>query len=46
MTNVTLETIKPLEENTGGNVTDISLRNVFSDLISPQTRETKEKIDQ
>ena len=42
--NVRLKTIKLLEENIGSKISDISLSNMFSD-ISPQARETKEKIN-
>ena len=37
------ETIKILEEHTGGKILDIAYRNVLLD-VSPQARETKEKI--
>ena len=36
------EIIKLLEENTGSNLFNISLRNIFLDM-SPQARETKAK---
>ena len=42
--NVRLETIKILEENIGSKILDIVHSNIFSD-ISPQARETKEKIN-
>ena len=38
---VTLQTIKTLEENIGSKILDISHSNIFS-AISPQARETKE----
>ena len=40
--NVTPETIKFLEENIVGNLTDISLRYIFVDL-TPKTRKQKQK---
>ena len=40
--NVRFKTIKPLEENIGNSISDISLRSIFSD-VCPQARETKEK---
>ena len=40
--NVRLETIKILEENIGGKISNISHINIFFD-IPPQARETKEK---
>lgn len=40
--NVILKTIKMLEENIGSKISDISLRNMFSNA-TPQVRETKEK---
>ena len=40
--NVRPETIKLLEENIGSKLSDITNRNLFSD-ISPRARETKEK---
>ena len=40
--NVRLETIKILEENIGGKISDISHSNIFPNR-SPQARETKEK---
>ena len=40
--NVRPETIKILEENIGGKISDIAHNNILSDL-SPQARETKEK---
>ena len=43
--NVRLETIKFLEQNIGGNLTDIGLSDVFVDL-TPKARETKRKINQ
>ena len=42
--NMRPETIKPLDENTGSNLSDVSLSNVFLDR-SPQTRETNAKIN-
>ena len=42
--NVRPETIKILDENIGSNISDIAHRNFLSD-ISPQARETKEKIN-
>ena len=42
--NVRPETIKILEENIGSKISDISHRNLLLD-ISPQARETKEKIN-
>ena len=42
--NVRLEIIKIPEENIGRKISDISHSNIFSD-ISPQVRETKEKIN-
>ena len=42
--NVRLKTIKILEENTGSKILDIACSNILSD-ISPQARETKEKIN-
>ena len=42
--NIRLETIKILEENIGNKISDIVHSNIFSD-ISPQARETKEKIN-
>ena len=42
--NVRPETIKILEENIGTKISDIAHRNILSD-ISPQARETKEKIN-
>ena len=41
---VRLKTIKILEENTGSKILDIACSNILSD-ISPQARETKEKIN-
>ena len=38
--NVTLQTIKLLEEKISSKISDISFRNMFSD-VSPQVRETK-----
>ena len=38
------ETIKSLQENTGGNLTDVSLRHVFV-ALTPKARETKAKIN-
>ena len=40
--NVRPETIKPLKENIGNNVLDISLSNIFLDT-SPEAGETKAK---
>ena len=42
--NVRPQTMKLLEENIGSKLCGISLSNIFSD-ISPQSRETKEKIN-
>ena len=42
--NVRPKAIKILEENIGSKISDIAHRNIFSD-ISPQARETKEKIN-
>ena len=42
--NVRPETIKILEENIGTKISDIAHINILSDL-SPQARETKEKIN-
>ena len=42
--NVRPETVKILEENIGSKISDIACSNILSD-ISPQTRETKEKIN-
>ena len=42
--NVRPETIKILEENIGNKISDSAHSNIFSD-ISPQTRDTKEKIN-
>ena len=42
--NVRPETIKILEENTGSKILDIACSNILQD-ISPQARETKEKIN-
>ena len=42
--NVTPETIKILEENSGGNFFDISHSNFFLDMF-PEARETKAKIN-
>ena len=42
--NVRHETIKILEENSGSKILDIARRNFLSN-ISPQARETKEKIN-
>ena len=39
-----LKTIKIIEENIGSKIVDIARSNIFSD-ISPQVRETKEKIN-
>ena len=39
-----MKNIKLLEENTGSKISAISLSNSFSD-VSPQARETKEKIN-
>ena len=44
MSNVRPETIKILEENIGSKISDIIHSNFLSD-ISPQARETKEKIN-
>ena len=42
--NIRLKTIKILEENIGSKILDIAHRNFLLD-ISPQARETKEKIN-
>ena len=42
--NIRPETIKILEENVGSKITDIAGSNILPD-ISPQARETKEKIN-
>ena len=42
--NIRCETIKILEENIGSKILDIACSNILSD-ISPQERETKEKIN-
>ena len=42
--NVRPETIKILEENIGSKISDIACSNILLD-ISPQARETKEKIN-
>ena len=42
--NVTLETIKLLEENIGNNLFDIGVSNIFSDM-SPQARASRAKIN-
>ena len=42
--NVRPQTIKILEENTGSKISDIACSNILSN-ISPQARETKEKIN-
>ena len=42
--NVRPQTLKILEENIGSKISDIAYSNVLSD-ISPQERETKEKIN-
>ena len=42
--NVRPETIKILEENIGSKISDIASSHILSD-ISPQARETKEKIN-
>uniref|UniRef100_A0A9L0RM38 Uncharacterized protein n=1 Tax=Equus caballus TaxID=9796 RepID=A0A9L0RM38_HORSE len=39
------ETIKLLEDNTGSTLSDMELKRIFSNTMSPQTRETKEKIN-
>ena len=39
------ETIKFLEENIGSTLFDIGHRGIFSNSMSTQTRETKEKIN-
>ena len=43
--NVRPETIKLLEENIGSTLFDISLRRIFSNTMSPQTRETEENLN-
>ena len=43
--NVRPETIKLLEENTGSMHFDIGLSNIFSNSMSTQERETKEKVN-
>ena len=40
--NVRLKTIKIIEKNIGSKISDISHRNIFSD-VSPKARERKEK---
>ena len=42
--NVRPETIKIVEENTGGKISDFAHSGIFSD-ISSQAKETKEKIN-
>ena len=42
--NVSPETLKILQENTGSNYSDIGCRNIFLDM-SPKARETKAKIN-
>ena len=42
---VSPETIKLLEENIGSTLFDIELKRIFSNTMSSQTRETKEKIN-
>uniref|UniRef100_A0A9L0RAN0 DUF1725 domain-containing protein n=1 Tax=Equus caballus TaxID=9796 RepID=A0A9L0RAN0_HORSE len=39
------ETISPLEENIGSTLFDISFKRIFSDTITPQLRETIERIN-
>uniref|UniRef100_A0A9L0TAW5 Reverse transcriptase domain-containing protein n=1 Tax=Equus caballus TaxID=9796 RepID=A0A9L0TAW5_HORSE len=39
------ETISLLEENIGSTLFDISIKRIFSDTITPQTRETIERIN-
>ena len=39
------EYIKLLEENIGSTLFDISFKRIFSDTITPQTRETIERIN-
>ena len=43
--NVRPETIKTLEENIGSKISDIACSNYVLSDISPQARETKEKIN-
>ena len=43
--NVRPETIKLLEENIGSPLFDIGLSGIFSNTMSTQARETKEKIN-
>ena len=42
--NIRVETINILEENLGNKISDTAHSNIFAD-ISPQARETKEKIN-
>src|SRR3712207_8059131 len=39
------ETISLLEENIGSTLSDISIKRIFLDTITPQTRETTERIN-
>ena len=43
--NVSIETIKILEENIGSTFFDINLSHIFSNTMNTQARETKEKIN-
>ena len=43
--NVKLKTIKILEENIGSKISDIAGSNIIFSYVSPQAKETKEKIN-